>query len=140
MTVTDDELYAGFTPEQAERCRREAREAWGEETVAASEQRIRKMSRAEWQAVGAEGEAINRGLAPLVAASTPDAPEVQALVARHHAWIERFFHAPAHVYSGLAGGYTENPDFRTFYEKYAPGMADFLAAAMRIYAQALPEE
>ncbi len=82
---------AGFTPEQAERFRREAAEQW----VRSSEQKLRKLSKAEWEAVGAEGEAINRALAPLVSTSTPGGPEVQALVARHHAWIERFFEAPA---------------------------------------------
>ncbi len=45
--------------------------------------------------MGAEGEAINRALRAAREHEHARGPEVQALVARHHAWIERFFEAPA---------------------------------------------
>ena len=135
MSMTDEELYEGFAPETAARYRREAREMYGDEVVEASERKARSMSKAEWQAIGAESEAIHQALAPLVATHAPDAPEVQALVARHHAWIEHFYPAPAEVYTHLAQTYTDHPEFRAFYEKIADGMAGFLAEAMRVYAE-----
>ncbi len=139
MTMTDEELYEGFTPEQRERYPREAREQYGEAVVEASEQKLRKLSKAEWNAIKAEGEAISRGLADLMGHAAPDAPEVQALVARHHAWIEHFTPAPADHYVGLASLYTDNPEFRAHYDEYAEGLADFLSAAMKVYAKGLPE-
>ncbi len=135
MPMRDEELYEGFAPETAARYRREAREMYGDEVVEASERKARSMSKAEWQAIGAESEVIHQELAPLVAPHAPDAPEGQALVARHHAWIEHFYPAPAEVYTGLAQTYTDHPEFRAFYEKIAEGMADFLAEAMRVYAE-----
>ena len=139
MTMNDEELYEGFTPEQRERYPREARERYGDEVVEASEQKLRKLPKAEWNAIKAEGDAISRRLADLVGLAAPGAPEVQALVAQHHAWIEHFYPAPAGVYTGLAELYTDNPEFRAHYDAYAEGLADFLSAAMKVYAKGLPE-
>jgi hypothetical protein len=133
MTLTDEELYEGFTKEEIERTKREAREMYDPALVEESERRVKKMSRAQWQAVGAEGEAVTAGLAAL-ASREPGDPEVQALIARHHAWIENSYPCSAEVYLGLGRGYVEHLEFRAFYEKYRPGLADFMSAAMSHYA------
>jgi hypothetical protein len=64
----------------------------------------------------------------------PDDPAVQTLIARHHDWIERFYPCSAEIYRGLARGYVEHPEFRAFYERVRPGLAEFMAAAMEVYA------
>ena len=101
--------------------------------VEGSERRVKKLSHAEWQAVGAEGEAVTTALAALTDREPGDA-EVQELIARHHAWLENFYPCSAEVYRGLAQGYVEHPEFRAFYEKVRPGLADFISAAMVHYA------
>jgi len=133
MTLTDEELYEGFSPEQRERYQREAREMYDPALVEESERRVRKMSREQWQAVKDEGDAVTRALAALTDREPGD-PEVQELIGRHHAWIENFYPCSAEVYRGLAGGYAEHPEFRAFYEKYRPGLADFMRAAMNHHA------
>ena len=133
MTMTDEELYEGFTKEQIERYKREAREMYDPELVAESERRVRNMSRAQWNAVKEEGDQVTRAIAE-VADRAPGDPEVQALIARHHAWIEHFYPASAELYRGLGQGYAEHPDFREFYDKYRPGLADFMQTAMAYYA------
>jgi len=133
MTMTDEELYEGFTQEQIERYKREAREMYDPALVEESERRVKKMSRAQWKAIGAEGEAVTTGLAAL-ADREPGDVEVQELIARHHAWIENFYPCSAEVYRGLGQGYAEHPEFRAFYEKYRPGLADFMQVAMAHYA------
>ena len=65
----------------------------------------------------------------------PDDPQVQQQIARHHAWIERFYPAPAEVYRGLGRLYVEHEEFRAFYEKYRPGLASFMQAAMAYYPE-----
>jgi DNA-binding transcriptional MerR regulator len=134
MGLTDEELYAGFTKEQAERYRREAREQYGTAVVEESEQRARKMSKEQWQAVGAEGEAVTRELADLMERAPGD-PEVQALVARHYAWVVHFWTPTAEAYAGLGQLYVEHPEFRAHYEKYRPGLADFMHSAMVYYSE-----
>ena len=134
MTLTDEELYEGFTPEQVERYNREAQEMYDPELVRESWKRIRNMSKEQWQAVKDEGDQVTRLIAEL-ADRAPDDPAVQGLIARHHAWIERFYPASAEVYRGLGQGYASHPEFRATYDKYRPGLADFLQAAMAYYAE-----
>jgi DNA-binding transcriptional MerR regulator len=134
MGLTDEELYEGFSKEQAERYRREAREQYGEAVVEASEQRARQMSKVEWNAVKDEGDAVTRGLAAL-ADRDPADPEVQALIARHYAWVATFWTPNAASYAGLGQLYTDNPEFRANYDKYRPGLADFMRAAMEVYSE-----
>lgn len=134
MTLTDADLYEGFSQEQIERYKREVKERYDPKLVAESDRRVRKMSKAQWQAVGAEGQEVTRRMAELMDRDPGD-PEVQETIARHHAWIENFYPASAEVYSGLGQLYVEHPEFRAFYEAYAPNLADFMQAAMNYYAE-----
>lgn len=131
--VTDADLYGGFTPEQAERYDREAKEKYGD-MYEISQQRARQMTKGQWKAIGAEGEAITKGMAEYVG-KDPALPEVQALIARHHAWIENFYPCSQEIYLGLASLYIENPEFTAHYERFAPGLAHFMSAAMKVFAE-----
>ncbi len=133
MTMTDEELYEGFTPEQIERYTREANKRYDPQIVAESNHRVRNMSKAQWQAVKAEGGAVAQQLADLMDRQPSDTA-VQAAIARHYAWVDNFWHPTAESYRGLGQGYAEHPEFRAFYEKYRPGLADFMCAAMAYYA------
>lgn len=133
MKMTDEELYEGFTKEEAERYTREAQELYDPELVRISQERIAKMSREQWRALRGEGGEITQAIAGLADRSPVD-PEVQRLIARHHAWIERFYPCSAEVYRGLGQGYAEHEGFRAYYDKYRPNLADFMQAAMTHYA------
>ena len=133
MTLTDEELYEGFSTEQIERYKREAREMYDPALVEESERRVKGMSREKWQAVQNQGRDVTVAIAGLMDREPGD-PEVQAHAAGHHAWIENFYPCSAEIYRGLAQGYVEHPEFRAFYEKVRPGLAEFLSAAMVIYA------
>jgi DNA-binding transcriptional MerR regulator len=133
MSMTDAELYEGFTPEQIERYTREVNERYDPKIVAESNRRVRNMSKAQWQAVKAQGGAVAQQLADLMDKKPSDAA-TQAAIARHYAWVDNFWHPTAEPYRGLGQGYAEHPEFRAFYEKYRPGLADFMYAAMSYYA------
>ena len=132
--VTDEELYAGFTDEQVQRYEREVREQYDPELVAESNRRVRNMSKAQWQALLGEGEEINQGLAALMDRDADD-PEVQALIARHYTMMNQFYSVSAEGYRGLGQLYVTNDEFRAYYDKYGPGLADFLQPAMAYYAE-----
>jgi len=136
--MTDEELYEGFTKEQIERYKRETRERYDPALVAESERRVSRMSREQWAAIKAEGDQVTREIAALADRSPGDA-EVQALMARHHAWIEHFYPCSAEVYRGLGKGYAENAEFRATYDRYRHGLADFMQSAMAIYADQVLE-
>jgi DNA-binding transcriptional MerR regulator len=132
MELTDAELYEGFSQEQIERYQREAREMYDPKLVEESNRRVRKMSKAQWNAIKQEGDQVTRGLAEL-SERLPGDPEVQQLIARHHAWIENFYPCSSEIYRGLGQLYVEHPEFRANYDRYRPGLADFMQAAMNYY-------
>jgi DNA-binding transcriptional MerR regulator len=134
MVLTDEELYEGFTKEQRERYQREVEERYDPEMVKISEQRLRKLNKQQWQAIKDEGQEITRLMGGMLG-KAPGDPEVQKLIARHHAWIENFYPAPAEVYRGLGELYTSHPEFRANYDRYGAGLADLMQAAMEYYCE-----
>jgi len=127
--LSDKELYIGFSAEQANRYAKEARHLYGEEIVGKTERRIRKLSKEKWAEIRHEGEIIAQELAMVAGKDAAD-PEVQKLIKRHHAWIENFYEAPRELYAGLGLLYTQNPEFREYYDKYHSGLADFIKTAI----------
>jgi DNA-binding transcriptional MerR regulator len=133
MTLTDAELYEGFSQKEIDSMKREVQERYDPELVAESNRRVSRMSKAEWQAVRADGDAVSRRMAELMGHDPAD-PQVQQTIARHHAWIENFYPCSAEIYRGLGELYTSDDRFRAHYEAYGPGLADFMQAAMNVYA------
>ena len=134
MSLTDEELYEGLPKETVDRWKREVDERYDPKLVAESNRRVRAMSKEQWNGVKAEGDAIARRMAELMSRPADD-PEVQATIARQHAWIENFYPCSAEVFTGLGQLYAENPEFRANYDKVRPGLADFMRDAMAYYAE-----
>ncbi len=132
MSMTDEELYEGFSKEQIEQYRREARERWDPKLVEESEQRVRKISKEQWKAVKQMGDEVPRRLVSLMDRKPGD-PEVQKVIAQHHAWIEQFYTVSAERYRGLGTLYVEDARFRANYDKHRAGLAKFMKAAMEYY-------
>lgn len=130
--LSDEELYEGFPQETIDRYKQEARERYGE-MVDETENRLKKLSHAEWKQVQEEGRDVTLRIAALMD-HEPEAPEVQEAIADHHAWIEHFYEAPAELYRGLGTMYVEHPEFKAFYEQVKEGLAEFMCAAMNYYA------
>ncbi len=136
MPVTDEELYEGFSPKEREQFKEYEAEAvarWGE-MAAESQRRVRQMSKAQWQTVKDEGDAVTRRMAELMDRPVSD-PQVQAAMARQHAWIENFYPCSAEMFRGLGQGYVDDPRFTATYDKVRPGLAVFMRDAMAYYAE-----
>ncbi|HZY45703.1 MAG TPA: MerR family transcriptional regulator [Anaerolineae bacterium] len=132
MSLTDADLYEGFSQEQIDRYKREVRELYDVKIVEESEQRVGKMSKQQWAAIKAEGDAITRELAGLM--DKPIANRlVQQAIGRHYAWVGNFYTVTPEIFRGLGQGYAEHPEFRATYDKYRTDMADFMQAAMTYY-------
>jgi DNA-binding transcriptional MerR regulator len=137
-------LYKGFSAEKqaeyenwiVENFSQKARENLREDT-----QRMRQhvagfsredlASRMQWLAE------VEAGLAQHCRKQTAvDDADLEALLARHREWVAGMWGKPCSpvAYAGLADLYASHPDFRTRYETLAPGLADYLPAAMKAYA------
>lgn len=137
--LTDAELYQGFPPERIESIRKEARDRYGEEKVAESERRAKSMGKEGWARVRNEAAAINRDVAALMSAGAdPGSAEARVAVARHLAWIRNFWTPDADSYRGLGRHYVDHPGFRAYYEKAAPGLAEYLCRAIDRFCDDFP--
>jgi len=141
-SMSETELFGGFSPEkQAEH------EAWlegryGDGTrarIAGSKAKMKGWSKADFAALMAEGEAIEQAMGKALTDGLPvDSGAVRALMARHHAWVARSWPSPptAEAFAGLGAMYLEHPEFTARYEAIAPGLAEYMAEAMRCFAEA----
>lgn len=64
----------------------------------------------------------------------PDSAEVQALIKKHHEMIMKFWTPTKETYAGHADFIMET-DLRKFYDAYHPKLAQYIADAIKIFAQ-----
>ena len=99
MSLTDEELYEGLPKEKVDRWKREVDERYDPQAGRGVESPRPAMSKEQWNAVKAEGDAVSRRMAELMGRPVSD-PEVQATIARQHAWIENFYPCSAEMFRG----------------------------------------
>ena len=146
VTRTIDSLETGDAPSAAqifdglihERYEPEARGRWGDQPV--------DQANASWQRLGDEGKRrhtrtdreIVEALGAAVRVGLPaDGPDVQEVVARHHAWLSEIWTPDAQAYRSLTQMYVDDERFRAHYDEVAPGAAALLRDAAAIYARSL---
>ena len=142
-TMDEKGIYAGFDFDPEKQAAREARlvERFGERarpTIEKSLELLAKTSKADLHARKAEQEAIEAAVVRALASGAPaDSAAVQALMRRHHAWVGAWWgvtpSGPA--FAGLGRVYVDDPEFRARYEGVAPGLSDYLAEAMKVFAE-----
>ena len=127
-----EQLYDGFDHRRYED---EARERWGDVAVDRGNRAWETMSDGERADHQREGQAVSEGLAALLATGTPVAdPAVRDLVARHHAWVARFWTPTAETYRGLGAMYVDDERFAATYDAVVPGLAVYLRDAIAAHA------
>jgi DNA-binding transcriptional MerR regulator len=138
-TMPDKDLYQGFSAQKQAQWEAEIVDRYGEhgrEKIAESKANFAKMTTADVAAGKAEMDAINAALADAMAAGEANGSgRVQALVARHYAWVCRAWKPNRAAYIGLGQMYAESPDFRAVYEAVRPGLTAYLAEGMRVFAE-----
>lgn len=139
--MDDKDLYRGFSPEK-----QTEHEAWlvdryGEgmrERIAASKAAVKGFSKADIDRLQAEAEGVEAALAKAMGEGLPaDSAAVQGLMPRHFDFVRAFWNREPtrEAYTGLGKLYQENPDFRARYDGRAAGLTDYLAEAMRVFAE-----
>lgn len=137
--MTNTNPFKGFSPEKQAGYEKEIVDKFGDQGQAHIDQskvRVAKMSPEQMDAAKAEGDEINKALVACIdAGDAVGSDKVQALIARHHAWVSLFWTPNEEAYIGLGNQYTDHPDFRAFYDAYDKRLVDFLSAAMKVYAK-----
>lgn len=115
----------------------EARERWGDtDAYKESARRTKEYGKEQWAAIKAELEGIEARMAELLAAgAAPESQEAMALAEEARLHIHRWFYpcSPG-MHAGLAEMYTADARFRAHYDDRAPGLAGFVATAIKANA------
>jgi DNA-binding transcriptional MerR regulator len=137
IQMKHDEQFKGLKEEtiakNEQQYGEEVREKYGEEVVEASYDKVRKMSKWEWQEADKISKEILEKLA-LAMNGTPEDDLAQEVCQLHQRWIQFYwptYSKEAHL--SLVEMYTQDERFTAYYDAVKPGASAFLFAAMQIY-------
>ena len=140
-TMEDKAMYRGFDPEKQAGYEKELVEKHGpsmQKHIDDAKAGMAGWKQADFDAMQAEADAIEAGMAKALADGLPaDSAAVTALMRRQHAWIGKSWDkpAPAQAFKGLGQMYVDDPRFRERYDGRQAGLAEYMAAAMRSFAE-----
>lgn len=135
--MKQDDLFNGFK-EQAikdneQNYGKELRDTYGSSTINASYEKMRKMSKWQWNHAEELAEEI-LSLLPNAMKEGPKSDQAQLICKKHQEWIQLYwteYSKEAHL--GLCKMYTEDERFTAYYDKVQEGAARFLYQAMTFY-------
>lgn len=136
--MSSENLFDGFEPEAHAA---EAEERWGHtDAHRESRRRTKGYTPADWTRMRAELDAVEAGFAAaLTAGEPPDGERARAAAEAHRRHIDRWFYpCDAAMHGSLAEMYVTDPRFTARYEARAPGLAVYVAAAIRANAARRP--
>ena len=115
----------------------ETRAAYGDEVVDAANKKYLAMGEAAHLQAEELAVAINEQLRRAMEAGDPAGPEARKLVEMHGRWLRMYWPDGTYTpeaHKGLADGYVADERFQAYFEKIAPGAAQFLRDAIRACA------
>lgn len=131
-TMSQQNLFDGFSDEQQAAYEAEAREAYGAEIVDESVGRWNNLNDDEKAAVMARQEAIFGAFRDSMAQG-PESPAAQAQVAALQKHISVFYTCTDEILMGLGDLYRTHPDFISTFQKIHPDLPEFLYDAISHY-------
>jgi DNA-binding transcriptional MerR regulator len=139
-TMDDKTMFLGFSPEK-----QAAHEAWLVETyggdmpekIARSKAGMTAWTACDGAGFQEEARAIEHDMAQALAQGLPaDSAVVQTIMRRHWTWVAKAWNREPEPggFAGLGRMYLDVPEFTERYEAIAPGLTEYLAEAMRVFA------
>jgi DNA-binding transcriptional MerR regulator len=134
-TMSDQDLYVGLSKDEEEKYAAEAKQRWGNtDAWKQSQERYGKLSAAEKQKIGQAGQDLMRQIVACMSEG-PKSEAVQGLIKQHYEGLRVFYDPSLEMYRGLADMYVADPRFAAYYENFAPGLAQFMQAAMHEFCE-----
>jgi DNA-binding transcriptional MerR regulator len=134
VEMSTPELFEGFDDETQKRYEQEASRRWGDQHVKESRRRWNNYSAQQKAQIMAEGKTIYLDLLNYIG-QDPASAQVQQVIARWHQHLRHFYEPSKEILLGLAQGYSQDPDFRAFFERMHPDLPEFLRPAIERYCQ-----
>jgi MerR family transcriptional regulator, thiopeptide resistance regulator len=137
--MSDHEMYAGFDSAKQKEYEEYLVKRYGNSAqalIAQSKENIKNWKKDDWAKLKKESEDINRELVSAINRKyKADTSGVQSIIQRHYQMIKQFYTPTKEVYISLGQLYIEHPDFRKLYDSIHPSLGEFLAEAMKIFAE-----
>jgi DNA-binding transcriptional MerR regulator len=132
------EMFAGFSPEQQAKHEQYLIDRFGEgmkEGIAQSKARVKNWTQRDWLKAGGAFEGICKDLVRAMGRKLPaESPEVQSVIRRHYQWLKQFWTPTRESYAGHSELIVDS-DLRKAYEAFDPGLPEFAAAAIKVFAK-----
>ncbi len=140
IDMSDKEKFEGFKQEMIDKNEKqfgaEARAKYGDDTVNKSNAKFMGMSREQYARMEALTQELNDTLKAAFAQGDPASDLAQRACELHKQWLSFFWESysrEAHL--GITQMYVDDPRFTEYYDKIAPGCAEFLRDAVKIYCK-----
>lgn len=132
-SMTDTELYDGFSHEESEKYAEEVQQRWGNtDAYKQSQERVKKLTREDWTRMNVETDSILNEIVSNMSKG-PASIEVQTQIARHYNSLRAFYEPNLELYRGLADMYVADSRFAAYYERYHADLPTFMSDAMHAY-------
>lgn len=135
MQMEAETLFEGFEPASHED---EVRRRWGHTTAyAEAGRRTKGYTKDQWQEINLESDTLLRRVAQMLEQGVmADAQQVMDAAEEHRMHIDRWFYpCDQRMHVGLSEMYVADERFAAYFEKLRPGLAAYLAAAIRANAK-----
>ncbi|MFJ8246967.1 MerR family transcriptional regulator [Peribacillus asahii] len=138
ISMQDKQKFEGFKEKMIEdneqKYGKEIREKYGDETVDASNAKLRGMSQEDYQAMAVLGKEILSLLEKAYETGNPASDVAQELAAKHKEWLMYSWpNYSKEAHAGLAEMYVADERFTAYYDKNVKGGTEFLRDAILIY-------
>ena len=130
--MNEKKLFGAFSDTEEAKLIKEAETRYDTKTVRDSSQKWKKYTPEQKKEILDEGNRIYESLSKVMT-QKPDSPDVHSLVQKWRDHMSNFWTPTVEQLIPLAKTYGEDPKFRTKFESFAPGLADFIGLAVEAY-------
>jgi MerR family transcriptional regulator, thiopeptide resistance regulator len=143
ISLTPEERFEVFGDWAPEDYAEEAEQRWGDtKPYVESQRRVATYSKEDWLRIKNEAADLEeRFAAALTGGVAADSSAAMHLAEEHRQQIvHNYYDCTYEIHRGLAEMFVADPRFRARYEEIAPGLAEFVAAAIRANANRAESE
>lgn len=139
ISMKDEDMYAGFSKETQKHYEDFLITRYGQVAknyISESQKRIKNWTKEDFENNKKAFEELSKLLTlKLQKGLDPSSEIVQKLIKKHYEMIKKFYTPTKEVYIGLGELYKTHKDFKKLYDKYDPKLAEYLAQAMKVFAE-----
>lgn len=133
-----EEMFEGFDPIKQQEHEKYMLDTGilSQQQVDDSWQRVAHWKKLDWEQFKDVGEKLHLAFVEaLKQGQKVESDQVQKLMQQHYDWVNNFWTPTKETYLGLGQMYLDHPDFRDFYNRLHTDLAEYIVAAMKVFAK-----